>query len=137
MTQRRSRLAQTTARKLTELSVAAPQVMARRMTQMALSGPVPSAKDRREFSGMVLEKPVAFAQGWQAMFAEAFRVQTGLAVSFLQACSPFSLASAATRGQALTRDLSTAALSVAEKGLGPVHAKAVANAKRLARKRVR
>jgi hypothetical protein len=134
---RRSRLAQSTTRKLTELSVAAPQVVARRMVQMALSGPTPSARDRREFSGMVLEKQAAFTSSWQAMYVEALRLQAGLAAAFMQACSPFSRGSSASRTTSLSRELTHAALSVAEKGLTPVHAKAVSNAKRLARKRVR
>lgn len=54
--------AATTAIKLAELSLASPQVIAHRVTRMALAGASPSKRDRTEFTGMVVEKQLAFAQ---------------------------------------------------------------------------
>ena len=42
--------------KVLDLGIAAPQVVAHRLARMALAGPVPSARDQKEFAGMVLEK---------------------------------------------------------------------------------
>jgi len=42
--------------KLAELGVAAPQVVSHRLTRMALAGPALNARDRKEFTGMVVEK---------------------------------------------------------------------------------
>ena len=50
-----------------ELAISVPQVVAHRMARMALAGSPLSARDRREFTGMVNEKLVAFWQSWFAM----------------------------------------------------------------------
>lgn len=76
-------LAAPTMVKLAELGVAAPQVVAHRLTRMALAGATPSARDRNEFTGMVVEKQVAFAQAWMNMFAEGLRMQQQLELSML------------------------------------------------------
>ena len=70
------------ASQLVELGIAAPQVVAHRLARMAAAGTTPSARDRREFAGMVLEKQTAFAQGWMAMWVEAALAQQ----RFLLAC---------------------------------------------------
>ncbi len=88
-----------------EMAFAVPQVVAHRLARMAIAGANPSARDRKEFSGMVAEKQLAFTQSWQAMAAAG-------------ACwAPW--------------------LTVLAHGMAPVHGKAVANAKRLARTRLR
>jgi hypothetical protein len=53
---RRSRNATSFATKAAEISFAAPQVIAHRLTRMASSGSNPSARDRREFQQMGMEK---------------------------------------------------------------------------------
>ena len=52
------------ATKTAELAVAVPHVVFHRVTRMALAGPVPSARDRKEFQLMVEEKKAAFSQAW-------------------------------------------------------------------------
>jgi hypothetical protein len=102
-----------------ELGIAAPQVVAARLTRMALAGPQPSARDQREFKGMVAEKQQAFTQSWLAMWAETARQQQQLWL-------------AAWRGpQALARQLDRSPQAVLAEGLAPVHRKATANARRL------
>lgn len=118
---------QSTAAKLAELSVATPQVVAHRLTRMALAGPVLSSRDKREFTTMVIEKQLAFTQSWMAMFAEAVRQQQAFALSLLTG----SFARKGPKG-------SVGALSrVVGAGVAPVHRKAVSNARRLARTRLR
>jgi hypothetical protein len=117
------------------MAVAAPQVVAHRLTRMALAGPVLSPRDRKEFTVMVREKQLAFAQGWVGACTELFRVNQAFALS--AASSLWSLKSPLSQAQASTRQVQTAMSSVGNKFLGPVHRKAVANAKRLAKTRLR
>jgi hypothetical protein len=81
---------------------------------------------------MVSEKQAAFAQAWTAMGMESFRASQAIATSMFGAFfNPFSRnkPSAAT----IATTVQNAAVGVLEKGLAPVHRKAVSNAKRLAR----
>lgn len=119
------------ARQTTELAIATPQVVAHRLTRMALASPTLSARDRKEFHGMVREKQVAFGQSWMAMAMEAMRVHQQILGSLL-----FWPWSVMTPGHAarLYRD---GARSILAKGIAPVHGKAMSNARRLARTRLR
>ena len=124
---KRTRRATSTAVKLAELGVAAPHVIAHRLTRMVLAGPTISARDRKEFTGMVAEKQAAVAQAWTAMFAEGMRLQQRLALSLFTGATPRQHAARAK----------SAASRIASTGLAPFHRKAVANAKRLARTKLR
>jgi hypothetical protein len=124
---KRTRKASSTAIKLAELGVAAPQVIAHRLTRMALAGPTISARDRKEFTGMVVEKQAAVAQAWTAMFAEGVRLQQQFALSLFMGATPRQHAARAK----------SAASRIASIGVTPFHRKAVANAKRLARTKLR
>ncbi len=121
--------------KVAETAFAAPQVVAHRVTRMALSGPQPSARDRKEFQRMVAEKNAAFAASWLAMAAEAARANQRLTASLFQ--SYWSAALGRKPSVVKSATLQRAALGVLDKGLAPVHRKAVANAKRLARTKLR
>ena len=121
MTQRRrSRKHQPLARQATELAFAVPQVVAHRLTRMALAGPVPSARDRREFHGMAQEKVLAF---WQSWFAMGWAMLASMQKSWL----------AALQGARVPLIDAQALLT---HGMAPVHRKATANARRLARTRL-
>ena|SRR3982751_2479199 len=124
---KRTRQATSTAVKLVELGVAAPQVIAHRLTRMVLAGPTISARDRKEFTGMVMEKQAAVAQAWTGMFAEGVRLQQQLALSLFTGATPRQHAAWAK----------SAASRMASSGLEPFHRKAVANSKRLARTKLR
>lgn len=115
------------ATKAAELGVAVPQVIAHRIARMALAGPAWSARDRKEFAGMVFEKQVSFAQSWFAMATEALRLQQQFLLSVATAATPATHARRARQG----------ALRLGDRALSPVHRKAVANAKRLAKTRLR
>ena len=136
MSSRFTRKSKSVAIKAAELAVAVPQVVAHRVTRMAMSGPTLSERDRKEFQLMVAEKKTAFAEAWQAMATQTVRANQTLATSFLRsAWSPTfwgkpSAASAVSQVQ-------SAALGILGKGMAPVHRKALANAKRLARTKLR
>lgn len=113
-----------------------PQVVAHRVTRMALSGPKLSPRDRKEFERMVAEKNSAFAESWNAMAAQAAVANQALAASFFRSFLTVA------RGKrppvaASAEEFHKAALGVLGKGFAPVHRKAMANAKRLGRTKLR
>jgi hypothetical protein len=128
MTSLKNRRPRSTTSKLVELSVVVPQVVAHRMARMAMAGPVLSARDHKEFAGMVAEKQRAFAQSWAAMLAESTRQQQ----RFLLSC----FGGVPSIGKQVAQSRSSLG-RIASAGLGPVHRKAVANSKRLARTKLR
>jgi len=103
---------------------------------MAIAGPVPSARDRKEFKRMVAEKTSAFGEAWNAMALQTMLANQALAASWLRALWVPSLARRPSAA-AVAADLQHAALGVLGKGMAPVHRKAVANAKRLSRTKLR
>jgi hypothetical protein len=130
MNRRRSRKLST---QMSELAFAAPQVVAHRMTRMALAGAHPSARDRREFALMSSEKRAAFNESWLAMGLQAWRAQQQMALACWQAAwMPWTGSRAPSAAQ-----WQNAALGVLGQGLKPVHRRAVANAKRLGRTKLR
>ena len=110
------------ARKSAELGLAAPQVVALRLSRMWLAGPHPGARDRAENSRMVNEKVMAFSQSWLAMWTAWWLM-------------PLRLAPALAGGGGGHRALAHAGSCLLLDGLKPVHRVAVANAKRLSRRR--
>jgi hypothetical protein len=130
MPARRKRRSKSLAAMSAELAMAVPQVVAHRMTRMALAGSSPCARDRKEFERMGAEKCAAFAESWNAMAAQAVRANQALGFSVLRT---FWLSGRAPSANAIARQMSRGALGVVGKGIAPLHRKAVANAKRLAR----
>ena len=88
-------------------------------------------------SGMVLEKQIAIVRSWQAMLAPSLRLQGELMSAWMRALAPATPAARSSQARALSRALGEAALAVADQGLRPVHRKATANARRLARTKLR
>lgn len=143
------------ATKTLEMMLASAQVIGYRTGRMALAGAVPNARDRREFALMGQEKIEAGAQSAQAMAAHLVTMNQpwGVLASrhLLRTSAAFvSLASSRTprqliaRQAALARALGQSAVAMADvskdvtklahRGLKPIHAKATANAKRLAKR---
>ena len=136
MATRQRRATHSLAVKAAELALAVPQVVAYRVTRMARSATKLSARDRKEFQRMVTEKIAAFSESWVAMVRQATVADQALA------CSIFKSFLSMARGKrpsatALVAEVQRAALSVLDKGVAPVHRKAVANAKRLRRTKLR
>ena len=135
MTIRRKTPSRSLATQAAELAVAVPQVVAHRMTRMALAGPTLTPRDRKEFALMVAEKNSAFADAWKAMATQTAKSQQTLAASWFK--SMLSMSRGGKPSVASASALQRAALDVLGKGMEPVHRKAVANAKRLGRVKIR
>jgi hypothetical protein len=136
MPSRRTRKTQSIVTQAVELAFAVPQVVAHRVTRMALAGPTLSARDRKEFQRMGAEKTAAFGESWNAMTLQALRAHQSLAVSFFRSFWSPSLKGRPS-ASAVAAQWQSAALGILDKGMAPVHRKAVANAKRLARTKLR
>ena len=137
MTVRRPRPKSSLSVKTAELALAVPQVVAHRLLRMAQAGPRMSARDRKEFARMFAEKHSAFGESWNAMAQQALHSHRAFAATLALATSKPPSARAGAVHHALAVQLQQAALAVLGKGLAPVHRRAVANAKRLARARLR
>ena len=143
------------ATKTLEMMLASAQVIGHRTGRMALAGPAPNARDRREFALMGQEKIEAGVQSAQAMAAHTMSMSQpwgALALRHLLRSSAafMSLATSRTPSQLIARqaalaralgqsavsmaDVSKSATKLAHRGLKPIHAKATANAKRLAKR---
>ena len=84
---------------------------------------------------MFAEKKLAFGQSWNAMAAQTIRANQALALSiFTSFWLPTGRKAAAG---SLASQIQRAAVGVLTKGVEPVHRKAVANAKRVARTKLR
>ena len=136
MATRRRRATQSLAVKAAELALAVPQVIAHRVIRLALAGPKVSARDRKEFQRMITEKIAGFSESWVAMVRQATLANQALAGSIFRSflSMPRGKRPSATASVAQLR---RAALRVLDKGVAPVHRKAVANAKRLRRTKLR
>lgn len=136
MSLRRTRATRSLSSKAAELAVAVPQVMAHRLTRLAMAGPAPSPRDRKEFARMVAEKEKAFVEGWQAMALHTLHANQALAVTLSQ--SFWTPAFHGNRSaSAVAAKLHNATFGVVATGFAPMHRTAVANAKRLARTKLR
>ena len=136
MTSSRTRKSKAIAVKAAQLSVAVPQVVAHRVTRMAMAGTPMSARDRKEFELMVAEKKSAFTEAFAAMAAQTVRANQAVGTSLLRSFwSPSPRRNLSP--SALAAQMQGAALGVLAKGIAPIHRKAVANAKRLARTKLR
>jgi hypothetical protein len=111
------------------LASAVPQVVAYRVARMAQAQMPLSERDRREFVGMVSEKPLAFAQTWSAVALEVMRMNQSLLMStWLWCLNPMRSAWPAWT------TLRNAPARLLAESLEPSRRKAVANARRLSRR---
>jgi hypothetical protein len=93
---------------------------------MALAGASPSRRDREEFLRMNAEKVAAFYECWNGMLLAAYRANLQL----FAAAWPANWAGP----RASLRRTQRTALDILASGIAPVHRRAVANAKRLAKR---
>jgi hypothetical protein len=103
---------------------------------MALAGAHPTARDRREFQLMGAEKVAAFYESWYAMYVQVLRIQLEVAASIVRSMS-FPLAHGRPLPSMPRMDVARRGLTVLGKGMAPVRRRAVANARRLGRVRLR
>ena len=123
------------ATKSAELAFATPLVVAHRLARMAMSGPIMSARDRKELHLMGTEKATAFAESWNAMALQTFRLNQEIAARLFYAF--WQLPSKRFSSAHALAQLQSGALSVLREGIAPIHRKATANAKRLSRTKLR
>ena len=137
-----------------EMLAASAQVISLRTSRMAAAGPVPSARDQREFALMAQEKFDAAGASAAAMTSQWLSIgggfgaqvwhglfETGVAMVSLASSRSVQqyidrqaeLARALKRSAASASRLGTAGARVAHRGLQPIHAAATANARRLTR----
>lgn len=142
----------TLAAKTIEMMWASAQVIAHRTSRMAMAGHSPNARDRREFALMGQEKLEAATKSAQVMAAHllAMGLPWGATASrdwFRSYAALISFANSRTMSQLMARqtalaqalgrsvlgmaNATTGATRLTHRGLKPIHAKAVANAKRL------
>lgn len=121
-----------------EIGWTAPQVIAHRTQRMWLGGAFPDAVDRAEFRRMFDEKGEAWSEAMLRASIELWKLWFAIASSSMQAAwrVPASAGHAAGwrsvyRGAA--RRWARSAPHVAYVGLGPVHRRVTANARRLSR----
>jgi hypothetical protein len=154
---RRSRRSNNTrsVTRMVELAVAAPQVIATRSARMLAAGANPGAADRAEFSKMWTEKGHAFWESLFAMGVQMVKVNQDYArtaalqwwrmwttpwwLSAIPRTPPSSALSRAVTFLPLpsVRQRKRAVSRLVDAGLGPIHKRATANARRLSRTRKR
>lgn len=141
------------ATKTGETLVASAQVIGLRTGRIAAAGLLPSPRDQREFTLMGQEKLDAAAESaaamgrqWLALTADggvaAWRHWVDAGAAAVSLLSSRTAEQSVARHAALTRTLARSAASagrlghagahIARRGLKPIHAKATANARRLA-----
>jgi len=135
--------------------LASAQVIQHRTGRMAAAATTPSARDRREFALMGQEKLEAGVESASAMAAQMMAINPFLGARAVRhmmtgAAAMMSLAASRNPGQAMARHaalvramtqsvgttakLSRDAARLAQRGLDPIHSRATANAKRLAKR---
>lgn len=137
MARRRSSPLARVARQTADLSWAAPFVVAQRVGRIGAAGTKPSPSDALELQRMFVEKAVAFQQSWFAMWTQAFASQRQIVQTLQAAGVSLALGRHDRASQQVAAGLSRAAASVVSAGIQPVRGRAVANARRLARRRAR
>ena len=143
--------------KAMQMSTAAAQVIAIRTARMAAHGVHPDAADRREMALMGAEKVDAFSRAGRALATGALPLVAGMAGQAMRSGidlfnASAHLAASRTLPQTMVRQrqladtlmrgvstahhgaASTATARLAHRALAPVHQKATANARRLAKK---
>jgi hypothetical protein len=148
----------TLAMKTWEMMFASAQVIGHRTGRMALAGPIPDARDQREFHLMGQEKIEATAESLQAIALRMFSVnqQIGL-IAFRQWVAMWSslvslvgsrnvpqtlkvqtdmLHNTMSHTTSVMNHLGESVAKTMHKGLKPIHSRATANARRLARTRL-
>ncbi len=124
------------ARQTVELSLAAPQVIAHRVARMAAAGLAPSSADQKEFTLMGAEKIAAFGESWLAIYWQSVQAQQNLWLGlWQQGTHPADWLQPWTGGQRMGSLWQKSVLDIMGKGIDPVRRRAVANARRLGRKR--
>jgi hypothetical protein len=135
-----------------EMFTASTQVVGHRTARMAMAGPMPSVRDRNEFSLMRSEKNEAASESVKAMSSGFMKLTTELTLEsgrqiWAASAATLALASSTTPTQWFERQaalvkiitkspthplqLASSATRLVQDGLAPIHGRATANALRL------
>jgi len=136
-----------------EMAMSSAQVIGHRSSRLTLSGPVPSARDQREFSMMGSEKGEAMLESAQAigvrvltlnqqLVTVALKQMMSASVTLMSIATSRSAAESVERQGKLVRDTMAGSVAAASKvsgstariagsALKPVHKRVKANARRL------
>jgi len=128
------------ASKTAEMLGASAYVIGHRTARMARGGAKPSLHDQQEYTRMVQEKFEAAAESAPVMAGGMLALQgqwLRWVMAGLNAADPKRPAGGAGRAISASVKLGSALARTASRGLGPVHAHAVANRKRLGRRKGR
>jgi hypothetical protein len=121
-----------------EMLTASAFVINHRTDRMRKAGLTPSGPDLREFTRMVTEKNEAAVESAWAMSSAMLKMQTDMAAqAWKQMLAVPSLTPQHRAGSALQQagKVAKSLSDAAKAGLAPVHSRAVANKKRLSKKR--
>jgi len=130
MVNRGSRTTNKLAAQSFELAMAAPLVVAHRLTRMA--------RDREEFFAMGTEKVAAFGQAWNAMALQTLRAQQEFTLGLWRNMfTPWWMWSGPKSLNSNSKRAHNTVLRVVSEGVTPIHRKAVSNARRLGRTRLK
>ena len=97
----------------------------------ASAGLLPSARDRREFQLMGVEKIAAFSESWFAMSMAIWQANLALGSSMLAMTATPWLGGPAAQAGSWARHWQSTMAAVLDKGFEPIHRTATANARRL------
>jgi hypothetical protein len=143
------------AGKIGEMSMASAQVIGHRTKRMAAAGPMPNARDQREFPVMGQQKIEATTESARAIAAHLAAMNLKLGArpfrhTLSRTAALMSLAASRSVGQSITRqaklaetfsrsaktafEFSDSTARLARRGLEPLHARATANARRLGKR---
>ena len=136
-----------------EMAAASSQVIGHRTRRLALAGPVPNARDQREFALMSQEKSAAALESVQAaglpmlalgqqVAVFAFKQMFSTSMAMMSIATSRTAAESATRQSKLVSDTLTTSMAaasrlakstvkVARSALKPVHTRVSSNARRL------
>lgn len=119
------------AHKAAEFGLAVPYVVGHRLNRLASAGLLPSARDRREFQLMGVEKIAAFSESWFAMSMVIWQANLALGSSMLAVTATPWLGGPAAQAGFWARHWQSTMAAVLDKGFEPIHRTATANARRL------
>ncbi|MCB2018129.1 MAG: hypothetical protein KDF54_11570 [Hydrogenophaga sp.] len=122
------------ASRLTRLSNDVPQVVTQRLSRMVTAGPLPSARDRQEFTGMVMEKPMAFAHAALNMWMAGLQVHQSLWLSWSRTLWQPPWMHLNTHVDSL-KQAGRGGWFMIDQGIVPIQRQAASNARRLSRRR--
>ena len=113
-----------------EVTTAVPQIVSHRMNEFLNAGMQPTPETQREFLLMWEEKITAFSESWHAATEQTMKINQQVAETLMQNMfTPWWDIYALN--YITPSNLATAAHSILDKGMEPIHKQTISNARRL------